>query len=79
MPRSKKQKPGNERTKKFETIFIITMVGLVFFLWILREFFQATVGQLLAVFLIGTLVVISVLRLFDRRAAEYAIHTLGRP
>lgn len=79
MPRSKKKKSGNGRSKKFETIFCIVELGLLFLLWILKEFFQATAGELIAVYIIGNIAMIVALLAIDRRAAEHALDILSRP
>ena len=79
MPRSKKKKPGNGRTKQFETIFCIAELGIFLLLWILKVFFQVDAGQLIAVYFISNIVLIVVLRAFDRKAAEHALDILSRP
>jgi hypothetical protein len=79
VPRSKKKKPGNGRSKQFETIFCISLLGLLFLLWILKIFVQATPGELIAVYFIGTIILIVALRAIDRRAAEHALDIISRP
>lgn len=79
MPRSKKKKPGNGRTKRFETIFCIAEMGLLLLIWLLRIYVDATSGELIAIFFIGNIAMIVALYAIDRRAAENAIDILSRP
>ena len=79
MPRSKKKKLGNGRNWQFETIFCIAMIGLFFLLWMLKELFQATAGELIAVYFIGTIAMIVALWAIHPKAAEHAMDSLSRP
>lgn len=79
MLRSKKKKPGNGRSWQFVTIFCIAMLGLFFLLWMLKEFFQVTAGELIAVYFVGTIAMIVALWAIDLKAAEHAMDSLSRP
>jgi hypothetical protein len=79
MPRSKKKKPGNGRSWQLETIFCIAMLGLFFLLWMLKEFFQATAGELIAVYFVGTIAMIVALWAIDPKAVEHVMDSLSRP
>lgn len=78
MPQSKKKKPGNGMSERFEIIFYISELGLVFLLWLLNVFMQATAEELLAVYFVGQLVVIVVLRAINRKAADHAMDILSK-
>ncbi|MFW9976303.1 MAG: hypothetical protein ACFFDQ_13610 [Candidatus Thorarchaeota archaeon] len=73
MPKSKKKKPGNGRKKQFKQIFCVSDLVLIFLLWILSSFFQATGVEIIVFYLVGSLAVIIVLRAIDRRATQQAL------
>jgi len=73
LPKPKKKKPGNGRKKQFEQIFCASDLVLIFLLWILSSFFQATGVEIIVFYLIGSLAVIIVLRAIDRRATRQAL------
>ncbi|MHA3963616.1 MAG: hypothetical protein AM325_008740 [Candidatus Thorarchaeota archaeon SMTZ1-45] len=75
MVSSKKKKPGNGRRRQFKEIFCASELILLFLVWILNDYFQATIGELLAFYLIGSLIVILILRAINRQAAEHAMES----
>ncbi len=77
MPKSKKKKPGNGRKRQFEQILCASGLVLIFLLWILYGFFQATGSEIIAVYLIGSLAVIIILRAIDRRATKQALQEIS--
>jgi F0F1-type ATP synthase assembly protein I len=78
LPKTKKKKPGNGRAKTFETIFLVSDLVLILFLWVLNKFFDVSAGEIIAFYLIGTLVVLMVLRAIDRKAASKGIELPSR-
>jgi len=78
VPRSKKKKPGNGQSKKFETIFCVADIVLVIFLGILKVYLDISTGELLIMYFIGTTAVIIALRAINREAAEDAMSVLKR-